>query len=142
MGELMFTAAAHALELIFDPTRMSFLIFGVLLGLVIGIAPGIGGLAGLSLLLPFTFDMDPYTALAMMMGLLAVGATADAIPAVLFGVPGGIGSAATILDGFPMARRGEAGRAFGATFTSSVMGGLFGAALLALSIPILRPLMI
>jgi TctA family transporter len=142
MGEMMFTAAIQALELIFDPTRMAFLVFGVLLGLVIGVAPGIGGLAGLSLLLPFTFDMDPYTALAMMMGLLAVGATADAIPAVLFGVPGGIGSAATILDGFPMARKGEAGRAFGATFTSSVMGGLFGAALLALSIPILRPLML
>ena len=142
MGELMFTSAVHALALIFDPERMGFLLFGVVLGLIVGVVPGIGGLAALALMLPFTFDMDPYTALAMIMGLLAVGATADAIPAILFGVPGGIGSAATILDGFPMARKGEAGRAFGATFCSSVMGGLFGAALLALSIPILRPVML
>ena len=68
--------------------------------------------------------------------------TSDTIPAVMFGVPGTVGSAATILDGYPMARKGEAGRAFGAAFTSSVIGGLFGALLLGVSIPILRPIIL
>ena len=62
--------------------------------------------------------------------------------AVLFGVPGGAASAATVLDGFPMAKRGEAGRALSAAYMSSLMGGIFGAALLAVSIPILRPVML
>jgi TctA family transporter len=106
--------------------RLGFLSFGVLIGLVLGVIPGLGGLVGLSLLLPFTFNMDPYTALAFMMGLQAVVVTSDTIPAVLFGVPGTVGSAATILDGYPMARKGEAGRAFGAAFSASVIGGLFG----------------
>jgi TctA family transporter len=68
--------------------------------------------------------------------------TSDTIPAVLFGVPGTVGSAATILDGYPMAKKGEAGRAFGAAFTASVIGGLYGAMLLALSIPIIRPIIL
>jgi len=122
--------------------RLGFLSFGVLIGLVLGVIPGLGGLVGLSLLLPFTFNMDPYTALAFMMGLQAVVVTSDTIPAVLFGVPGTVGSAATILDGYPMARKGEAGRAFGAAFSASVIGGLFGALLLGVSVPVLRPIVL
>lgn len=137
----MLGMALKAAEIMADPTRLSFLALGVLIGLVLGVIPGLGGLVGLSLLLPFTFNMDPYTALAFLMGLQAVVVTSDTIPAVLFGVPGTVGSAATILDGYPMARNGEAGRAFGAAFTASVIGGLFGALLLALSVPILRPLL-
>ena len=134
--------ALQALNILFTWERMGFLFLGVIIGLVLGVIPGLGGLVGLSLLLPFTFDMDAYTALAMMMGLSAVTVTSDTIPAVLFGVPGTVGSAATILDGYPMARKGEAGRAYGAAFTSSVVGGLWGALLLGVSIPILRPLML
>jgi TctA family transporter/preprotein translocase subunit Sec61beta len=125
-----------------DPTRIAFLISGVLMGLVIGVIPGLGGLVGLSLLLPFTYAMDPYSAIAMMLGLGSVTVTSDTIPAVLFGVPGTSGSAATILDGYPLARKGEASRAFGAAFTASVAGGLFGALLLAVSLPVLRPFML
>lgn len=134
--------AIKAAAIILDPVRLCFLAAGVLLGLVIGIIPGLGGLLGLSLLLPFTFGMDPYTALAMMLGLSAVTVTSDTIPAVLFSVPGTVGSAATILDGFPMAQRGEAGRALGAAFSASVFGGLFGALILGVSIPFLRPLVL
>jgi TctA family transporter len=135
-------AAIKAAVTLADPLRLSFLGLGVLIGLVLGVIPGLGGLVGLSLLLPFTFTMDPYTALAFLMGLQAVVVTSDTIPAVLFGVPGTVGSAATILDGFPMARKGEAGRAFGAAFTASVIGGLYGAMLLALSVPIIRPIIL
>ena len=138
----MLGMAVKAATIMVDPERIGFLALGVLIGLVLGVIPGLGGLVGLSLLLPFTFDMDPYTALAFLMGLQAVVVTSDTIPAVLFGVPGTVGSAATILDGYPMARKGEAGRAFGAAFSASVIGGIYGAFLLAISVPILRPVML
>jgi TctA family transporter len=138
----MLGMAMKAATIMVDPTRLAFLALGVVIGLVLGVIPGLGGLVGLSLLLPFTFNMDPFTALAFLMGLQAVVVTSDTIPAVLFGVPGTVGSAATILDGYPMSRKGEAGRAFGAAFTASVFGGLFGALLLAISVPILRPVLL
>ena len=112
------------------------------MGLVLGILPGIGGLAGTALLLPFTFGMEPIAAMALLLGLGATTSTGDPIPAVLFGVPGGAGSAATVLDGLPMAKRGEASRALSASYMSSLLGGLFGAALMGLTIPMLRPIML
>lgn len=138
----MLTAAGEALVAIFQWKPMLFLALGAVLGLVLGILPGIGGLAGTAMLLPFTFSMDPVTAFAFLLGLGSTTATGDPIPAILFGVPGGAGSAATVLDGLPMAKRGEAGRALSAAYLSSMMGGLFGAFIMAISIPILRPLML
>lgn len=135
-------AAAKAFVIMMDPLRLGFLCLGALLGLVLGIIPGIGGLAGTAMLLPFTFDMDPYTAFAFLLGLGSTAATGDPIPAILFGVPGGAASAATVLDGYPMSKKGEAGRALSAAYMSSLMGGLFGAALMGLTIPILRPVML
>ncbi|MFN4282601.1 MAG: tripartite tricarboxylate transporter permease [Alphaproteobacteria bacterium] len=115
---------------------------GVMMGLVLGIIPGIGGLVGMALLLPFTFDMDPYAAFAMLLGMSAVTSTSDTIPAVLFGVPGTSSSQATVLDGLQMAKKGEAGRALSAAYTASLIGGIFGALLLGLTIPLLRPVML
>ncbi len=134
--------AIQAFVVLMDPGRMVFLFLGVGIGLFVGVIPGVGGLVGLALVLPFTINMDSYTALAFLVGLSSVTVTSDTIPAVLFGVPGTVGSAATTLDGHPMAKRGEAGRAFGAAFSASVLGGLFGALLLGISIPILQPLML
>ena len=138
----MLHEAVNALTIVFDPARFVIICFGVVLGLIIGVIPGIGGLAGMALLIPFTYAMDPHTALAFLIGMWAVTATSDTVPAILFGVPGAIGSAATVLDGYPMAKRGEAGRAFGASFSASILGGLFGAVLLGISIPILQPFML
>ncbi len=143
-GEIAFmaTAAGKAFLILMDPGRLMYLGAGCIMGLVLGIVPGIGGLAGTAMLLPFTFNMDPYSAFALLLGLGSTTATGDPIPAVLFGVPGGAASAATVLDGFPMAKKGEAGRALSACYMSSMMGGIFGACLLAISIPILRPVML
>src|ERR1700746_3806206 len=143
-GEFAFMAASagKAFLLLMDPTRLMYLAAGCVMGLVLGIVPGIGGLAGTAMLLPFTFNMDPYTAFAPLLGLGSTTATGDPIPAVLFGVPGGAASAATVLDGFPMAKKGEAGRALSAAYMSSLMGGVFGALLMAVSIPVLRPIML
>src|SRR6266545_542542 len=138
----MAAAAGKAFLALIEPHRMMFLMLGCVMGLVLGIVPGIGGLAGTAMLLPFTFGMDPYSAFALLLGLGATTATGDPIPAILFGVPGGAASAATVLDGHPMAKKGEAGRALSAAYMSSLMGGVFGAALMAISIPILRPVML
>ncbi|MEE8139536.1 MAG: tripartite tricarboxylate transporter permease, partial [Alphaproteobacteria bacterium] len=138
----MLSSAGDALIIMSDPMRLAFLFGGVIIGLILGVIPGLGGIVGMALLLPFTFDMDKFAAFAFLLGMGSVTTTSDTIPAVLFGVPGTTGSAATILDGHPMARKGEAGRAFGAAYTASMMGGLFGALLLAVSIPILRPVML
>src|SRR5918912_1091152 len=143
-GEIAFMAASatKAFVILMDWHRLIYLAAGCMMGLVLGIIPGIGGLAGTAMLLPFTFNMDPYTAFGLLLGLGSTTATGDPIPAVLFGVPGGAASAATVLDGFPMAKKGEAGRALSAAYMSSLMGGVFGAFLLAVSIPILRPVML
>src|SRR6185295_3563233 len=138
----MGSAAGNAFLTLMEPHRLGFLALGCIMGLVLGIVPGIGGLTGTAMLLPFTFHMDPYAAFALLLGLGATTATGDPIPAVLFGVPGGAASAATVLDGYPMAKRGEAGRALSAAYMSSLLGGVFGAILLGITIPILRPIML
>jgi len=138
----MLHSAAHALLIILDPTRMLYLFGGVCMGLSLGILPGIGGIAGTALLLPFTYNLDAPTAFALLLGLGATTTTADPIAAILFGAPGHAASAATTLDGYPMTRRGEAGRALGASYMAALIGGLFGAALMAVALPILRPMIL
>src|SRR5882757_8865713 len=142
MESEMLHAAGHALLIILDPHRMLYLFAGVCMGLGLGILPGIGGIAGTALLLPFTYDMDPPTAFALLLGLGATTTTADPIAAILFGVPGHAASAATTLDGYPLTRQGFAGRALGASYMSALMGGLFGAFLMGVTLPILRPIML
>jgi TctA family transporter len=119
-----------------------FLILGVLLGLSVGVFPGLGGIAGLSLVLPFIYGMDPVSGLALMVGLIAVIPTSDTFASVLMGIPGSSASQATVLDGFPLAKKGEAARALSAAFASSLFGGLFGAVILTFFILIARPLVL
>ena len=118
------------------------LLLGVAIGFVVGILPGLGGAVTLALMLPFTFGMDPTQAFAFLLGANAVTATTGDITSVLFGVPGEGISAATIVDGHPMAKNGEAGRALGAALMSSLVGAIFGALMLAIAIPIIRPLVL
>src|SRR5690606_8816879 len=84
---------------------------------------------------------DPGPALAMMIGLAAVPATSDTFSSVLIGVPGGAGSAATVIDGFPMSKRGQAARALTAAFFSSLIGGLFGAFVLSFAFVVATPIL-
>jgi putative tricarboxylic transport membrane protein len=138
----MLEMAVHALGLLLDPMRLLILMCGVFIGLAIGAIPGLGGIVGLAVLIPFTNHLDSYAAFALLLGMAAVVTSSDLIPAVLFGVPGTVGAAATVIDGNQMARKGLAGRAFGAGFAASLFGGLIGALLLAAAVPILRPLML
>src|SRR5690606_169447 len=99
-------------------------------------------IAGLSLLLPFLYGMSEVSALAMLVGLIAVISTSDTFTSVLMGIPGSSASQATVLDGFPLARQGQAARALGAAFSASLMGGLFGALLLTVAILVARPVIL
>src|ERR1700742_4150112 len=138
----MLHAAGHALLIMLDPMRLAYLFGGVCMGLALGILPGIGGIAGLALLLPFTFNMDAAAAFALLLGMGSTTGTADPISAILFGAPGHAASAATVLDGYPMTKRGEAGRELGASYMSAAIGGIFGAFLMAVALPILRPVIL
>ncbi|MCW5717969.1 MAG: tripartite tricarboxylate transporter permease [Bauldia sp.] len=133
-------ALGGGLALLFDPMTMIGLFGGVFAGLVVGLIPGLGTGLALALLLPFTIVMEPSVAFAVIVGLLAVNTTSDTIPAVLFGVPGSSGAAATVVDGFEMSKQGRAKEALGAAYTASMIGGVFGAVLLGIAIPIMGAL--
>tara|TARA_B100000029_G_scaffold362826_1_gene355848 strand:+ start:907 stop:2907 length:2001 start_codon:yes stop_codon:yes gene_type:complete len=118
------------------------LVLGVLLGLAVGAFPGLGGIAGLSIMMPFLYGMDTVSALATLVGLVAVIPTSDTFTSVLMGIPGSSASQATVLDGFPLSQKGEASRALAAAFSASLMGGIVGAIILTLFVQIARPLIL
>ena len=135
-------ALGDAFGMILQPHVIGYLVLGVVMGLCIGVFPGLGGIAGLSLLLPFMFGMEPLTGLALMVGMVAVVPTSDTFASVLMGIPGSSASQATVLDGFPMAKKGLAARALSAAFASSLFGGLVGAAFLTVFILAARPIVL
>jgi TctA family transporter len=138
----MWDAALIALEKFASPTHLAMLTAGVAAGTVIGILPGLGGIACVAILLPFIYTLDVHTAMILLVGSLAVVHTSDTITSVLIGTPGSAAAAATVLDGHPLAKQGQAGRALSAAFLSSLIGGLIGAVFLTLSLPIARPLVL
>ncbi|MFM1813317.1 MAG: hypothetical protein RLZ98_12 [Pseudomonadota bacterium] len=142
MDDLVTSAILPALAQIFGAGHIYYLVAGVVIGLAVGILPGLGGVAGMAIILPFIFGMDPTAALAMMIGVTSVTATSDTFPSVLIGVPGSSSSQATVLDGFPMAKKGEAARALGAAFSASLIGGVFGALVLTVAIFFAQPLLL
>ena len=136
------TALGDAWVLILDPTALAYLATGVLLGLSVGVFPGLGGIAGLSLMLPFMFGLEPVYGLALMIGLVAVVPTSDTFASVLMGIPGSSSSQATVLDGFPLAKQGQAARALASAFASSLFGGLVGAIFLTFFVLVARPIVL
>ena len=135
-------ALIGGLNEVLTPQSMLMMLIGIVLGFIVGILPGLGGAVTLALLLPFTFSMDPVPAFALLLGMYVVASTAGDITSVLFGVPGEASSAAVVLDGYPMTRRGRAGQALGAVLTASGMGALFGAVVLVALIPVIRPIIL
>lgn len=129
-----------AMQTVLTLQHFGYLMVGVMVGLVVAVLPGLGGTAGLALVLPFVFGMDQSAALAVMIGLLAVTGTGDTFPSVLMGIPGSSGSQATVMDGFPLAKQGKAAMALSAAFTASLLGGVFGALVLTAAMFSARPL--
>ncbi|HZD39702.1 MAG TPA: tripartite tricarboxylate transporter permease, partial [Terriglobales bacterium] len=120
----------------------SLMLIGIGVGFVVGILPGLGGPTTMALMLPFIFKMSAVEAFAFLLGMAAVTATTGDITSILFGVPGEPTTASTIVDGHPMAKNGEAGRALGAALMSSLLGAIIGAFSLAIAIPVVRPLVL
>jgi len=138
----MFDAFIQGLLVILQWHTLAVMLLGIFLGFWVGLLPGLGGATTLALMLPFIYKMSPVEAFAFLLGMHSVVATTGDITSVLFGIPGEGTTAATVLDGHAMAKKGEAGRALGAVLMSSLMGALIGAFALAISIPIVRPLVL
>lgn len=138
----MLDSLISAFGLIFSGAHFLYLLLGVVMGIFIGILPGLGGIVGFSILMPFIYGMDPVSALAMLIGLIAVIPTSDTFASVLMGIPGSSASQATVLDGFQLAKQGQAARALSAAFSASLFGGLFGALVLTLIVVIAKPIIL
>lgn len=138
----MLEAFFSGLVQVFTWPTLPLMVLGMGLGFAVGILPGLGGVVALAIMLPFTYSMEPVAAFGFLLGMLAVTGTTGDITSILFGIPGESVSAATVIDGHPMAKNGEAGRALGAALMSSLVGAVVGAFLLAATIPIVKPLVL
>lgn len=128
--------------LVGSPHMMSYMMLGAVLGLLVGVMPGIGGKLSVAMALPFVYGMDMLTGAVFLLTMHAVNGTSGQISSIMFGIPGESDDAATVLDGYPLARKGEAARALGASITASGVGGIIGAVVFALSIPVLEPVVL
>jgi len=116
-----------ALGNVFNPISLAAIAAGVTMGIVIGALPGLSATMGVALLLPVTFGMDPGVGLPMLVALYCGAMYGGSISAILIHTPGTPAAAATCLDGYPMAQKGEAGKAIGFSLTASFCGGVFSA---------------
>lgn len=120
-----------------EPQLLVLLFAATLGGVIIGALPGLNATTGAALLLPFTITMDPIPAIAILTTIYCAATFAGAITAILINTPGTSASATTCLDGFPMAQRGEAGRALGMATVSSTIGGIISIVCLMMAAPLL-----
>jgi TctA family transporter len=138
----MLDSMLTGLAVLIEPAMMLYVLVAILLGLVFGILPGLQGMTLMAIFIPFTWGMDPILALGLLTAGWSVANNGGSITAILLNVPGTGTNAATLVDGFPMAQQGKAGRALGAALTASALGGLEGGLVLALLVPVVVPLVI
>jgi putative tricarboxylic transport membrane protein len=124
-----------AIGLVAGLPTLAALVAGTLIGIVMGVMPGLGPSLAVSLALPFTFSLDRMPSIAMLLGLYCGSIYGGSISAILINTPGTPASAATCLDGYPMARAGRADHAIGLATAASVFGGLFSLAILIIAAP-------
>ncbi len=129
-------AVLHGLELILEPYNIALVFMGVLIGVLVGALPGLSSPMAVALLLPFTITLDPVPAIGMMAALYCAGTFGGSITAILINAPGAPPAVATAFDGYPMAKRGEAGRALGIATFSSVSGGVFSLVVFIFAAPL------
>lgn len=136
----MLEAASSAIAQFADPAMLLYLGIGIVVGLIIGVIPGLGGTGAVAVLLPFVFVLEPNQAIAMIIGAVAVVHTSDVITSVVLGIPGSASASVFLLDGHEMAKEGNGGRALSASFISSMIGGLIGILALTIVVPIAQPI--
>jgi putative tricarboxylic transport membrane protein len=126
----------HGFAVVIQPFNLLLMVVGILLGVIIGVLPGLGGANGIAILLPLTFGMSPTSAIIMLSCIYWGALFGGAITSVLFNIPGEPWSVATTFDGHPMAQQGRAGEALTAAFTSSFVGALFAVIMITLVAPL------
>jgi TctA family transporter len=120
---------------------LAFLV-GCLNGMLTGLLPGLGGSVGIALMIPFTYNMETSTAMGLFIAALAGQSFCGSVSAILLNVPGSSPSAATTLDGYPLARQGRGGFAIGISASASFLGSFIGTVVLIALIPVVRPLVL
>ncbi len=126
----------HGFAVVLQPFNILVMVVGILLGVIIGVLPGLGGANGVAILLPLTFSMSPTSAIIMLSCIYWGALFGGAITSILFNIPGEPWSVATTFDGHPMAQKGQAGEALTAAFTSSFVGALFAIIMITLVAPL------
>ncbi|MBM3485146.1 MAG: tripartite tricarboxylate transporter permease [Alphaproteobacteria bacterium] len=126
----------HGFSIALEPHNLMFAFIGIVLGVIVGVLPGLGGANGIAILLPLTFAMTPTSAIIMLSCLYWGALFGGAITSILFNIPGEPWSVATTFDGHPMAQQGRAGEALTAAFTSSFVGALVAVIMITLVAPL------
>lgn len=126
----MWDSILAGLKTVFTATNLLVIAFGVLWGTVGGMIPGINATIAMALLLPFTYSMDHTTAVMMLAGVYCGGEYGGSIPAILIGTPGTNAAACTVIDGYPLMKKGKPGLGLYTSLIASCFGGIFGAVVL------------
>jgi len=134
---MLFDTIIQGFNLFATPLVIVLMILGVVFGLIVGAVPGLGPLMGIVLILPIAINLQPITAMALLLGIYVGGSCGGSISAILLRIPGTPLAAATLFDGYPMAQKGRAADAVGLAVSSSALGGLFGGVILILFAPVL-----
>lgn len=124
-----FTNILPAIGIVLDPINLFVIPIGVVAGIAMGVMPGFGGAQALALMFPFTFIMSPEQSILFMVSVYSAAEYGGSVPAILIRTPGTTAAAMTILDGFPMAQKGDAYRALMISLTSGVFGGIMSSLL-------------
>jgi putative tricarboxylic transport membrane protein len=122
---------------LFNPFTLLLILSGTIIGLIVGVIPGLGSIQGIVLVLPLTYTMRPEDALVMLCAIYCASVYGGSIPAILFNMPGTESAVMTTMDGYKLARKGEAGLALGTAMLCSAIGGIFGVAVLQTLAPTL-----
>ncbi|MBS5605221.1 trap-t family transporter [Clostridium sp. AF18-27] len=131
----MLDLLTSGLSVVFAPKMFLLLIFAVFLGTLFGALPGVSATMAVTLGIPFTYRMTPVDAIAFLVAIYCASVTGGGMTAILFKIPGVPSSAPTTYDGYPMAQRGEAGKALGVQLICSAIGGVFAAICMLLLSP-------
>ena len=126
---------SEMVAIVANPELIALIAMGTFAGIYVGAIPGLSVTMAVSILISFTFAWDVYPAIALMIGIYMGGVYGGARTAILLNIPGAPSAIATAIDGYPLAKRGEAGRAIGVTTVMSFFGGLIGIGVLAVAAP-------
>lgn len=124
-------------QTVLSPQLLLILLLSVPMGIVVGVLPGVGAVVGITVLLPLTFGMDPISGICMLVAVYCGAFYGGAVSAILINTPGTPAAICTTLDGYPMARKGEAHRALTAAVVASFLGGVISVIALTFAAPLI-----